>query len=271
MAGEELSIASTTDCQAGVVAAAENDAKNSRTGINWVQESTSQDGSSVVSSEHVRSERTLLLERLEQEADRDEEELQELTATSSTDLPELAGEGAASTDGEFTEGESKSAEAVEPAPAAALLPADHPHLKRQRELMEHYGPEEYARLTMPGQQALNAGYDLSPGVARMIADMPNSEEMLMELMAHPNAATVITRLNSMSPSTAHATLTQVSRDISARNTTAAGGPTRPRSSAPPPINPVRGSSTKSALAPDEMSYQDFRKWRDGQQKSRYQR
>jgi hypothetical protein len=46
---------------------------------------------------------------------------------------------------------------------------------------------------------------------------------------------------------------------------------RPTSNAPPPISPLRGSSTKSSVPADQMSYQDYRTWRDKQEKQRYRR
>lgn len=46
---------------------------------------------------------------------------------------------------------------------------------------------------------------------------------------------------------------------------------RPASTAPAPIRPVGGSSTKSSVPMDELPYEQYRKMRDQQEKARYRR
>ena len=255
-----LILASSTDSAETVTAAARNQEQEARVAAP-VPEVKLLDGSQVSAVEDPNSSR-LQLERLLLEAN-------ELTADSSNEQNQShsssAPNGANDTPDDLGDGEAEAA--TEPTP---LLPRDHEHYVRAQRVLDYYGPETYQKMATPGFEAMKAGLDINPGLVPEIAELENSGEVVLELLKDPRS---IAWLNEQLPGEAKQAIQKISNWVARRASRAQEEPDeeKPRSRAPAPIRPLGGSSTKSHVPPDEMSYQDYRKFRDKQEKMRFRR
>lgn len=250
-----LVLSSSTDSAETVTAAARNQEQQARVAAP-VPELQQLDGSQVVSVEDEHSSR-IQLERLLQEVD-------ELTASGDGALRIQANEPA-----EESESEERSDTAAEAAAIPEYVHPEHPHYARMQNLHRWYGPEKIAEIVTP---VIDAGIDVTPGVATAIAELPNGPEVIVHLCRDPWCPDGIVALNEMTPKQARRVLGEWSKAVEAEES----GPENPqpvsgRSRAPAPIRPLGGSSTKSSVPPEEMSYQEYRKFRDRQEKQRYRR
>jgi len=247
----EIAVASTTDTQAAVDRAAnaevpsDDEVAAHAIDTRVVDESEKQDGS-VLSYEHEHSSRKLVEAAL----------LERMTNA-------LAFEDAVrqqDAEGEPDESEPQAPpEAVPPAERGLPAPSQGFYerlgvLKQNpevRELLESAGnisiPEvvahEIARSPFGADIALILAND--PGLAEKLAALPPAEAQRQTIEA----------LGVLAWQAAHPQQP----------------PQRPVSKAPVPIKPVGGHSTRSGLPPEEMSYADYRKWRDAQEKAKYAR
>jgi hypothetical protein len=268
MSETELIVTTTSDPQYIAEAAARDDEAGSRV-PEPAPEVESNDGSTVVSYNHPRSERALLLERLaEAEAD-----LAEVTErVSSTDLPtdesgpneaepeniDLAAVRAAATQDAIEAARARHAYYEEQqASHLAAQPASDP---LRGELESRFA-----------EQLQGMGADLKPLresdviIHRAVGDMlllhPGGPETAIWLAENPDTAR---ELAVMSEQDAIKEVKKLAARFDARNR-------RPMSQAPAPINPVRGSSTRSSVPLDELPYQEFARVREQQERNRYRR
>jgi hypothetical protein len=168
----------------------------------------------------------------------------------------------------FNESESEAAEPQADVPA--YVHPEHPHYARMQEALSFYGADRIRQIVQP---VLEAGVDIPPGVANLIADLPNSAEVLFFLCGDPFMKDSLVELNSMTKAQAQRTLRDWSNAVTQLAEERETQPTTRRSNAPPPIRPISGSSTKSHVSIDDpnLSFQDYRKIRDKQDKARYRR
>jgi hypothetical protein len=253
----DLVISTTSDPKPVVDAAAANDERAAR--VLAPQMEIANDGSTSVSYENPRSERVMLLERLVEQEERD---LAELTASDDDGLRIQTND--TSDQGEASEPQAAGPEWTQPG---------HPHYQNMKKAYEWYGPEKIQEIVQP---VLEAGIDLAPGIASEISLLPNSAEVLFFLLKDPWMDHGILQLNNMTPGQARRVLQewnqavgQLAEDSGRENT----HPPIRKSSAPPPIRPIGGSATKSHVSIDDpnLSFQDYRKIRDQQQKTRFRR
>src|SRR5215469_8432575 len=121
--------------------------------------------------------------------------------------------------------------------------------------------------------------DIPQGVQMAILEMENGPEVAYFLGKNPQ---VVKSLNKMSVPTAMAEVGRISARLegpqdkekeSNQERKINSGPDREPivSRAPAPIKPLSGHATKSSVPIDEMSYSDYRRIRDQQEKQRFRR
>jgi hypothetical protein len=96
--------------------------------------------------------------------------------------------------------------------------------------------------------------EIAGAVRQATMEVPNPGELTYHLLSHPQ---IIQKLNQLNPRQA---FTETMRE-SARLELTSNGHSRPVSSAPAPIQPLRGTASSTA-DPDEMDFQDFKAWRE---------
>jgi hypothetical protein len=260
---KELEVASTTDIQKVVTAVADGDQEGGRAEVadsSLSKFEQSADGK-VVSFESEQSERHTLLQRLA-EAERD-----------LIELPVEQADAESSEEGQPTVDESKldiddamRRAALEDALADARRIHRRPY-QEAAEIREQMGMAFAARFNeiappdihQLAQDAVKNGPDVSVAVRDALLGLPGGPEATIYLLRHPEMRR---QLAGEDDYVAVARVGELAGRL-------AGLPKRRLSSAPAPINPVGGSSTKSSLPPDEMNYQDFSKWRERQLKTKY--
>jgi len=97
--------------------------------------------------------------------------------------------------------------------------------------------------------------EIAGAVRQATMEVPNPGELTYHLLSNPE---IIKKMNQMTPRQA---FTETMRE-SARLELTSNGHSRPVSSAPAPIQPLRGSASTSTVDPDEMDFQDFKAWRE---------
>lgn len=107
------------------------------------------------------------------------------------------------------------------------------------------------------------------GVLDIIQQHENGPDLQYYLAKNPKVASDLAK---MSPQMAMARAGAIADQLGQEETPATEE-ARPvsKKSAPAPIRPVSGSSTKSSVPLDELEYQEFRRIRDLQEKNRYRR
>lgn len=105
----------------------------------------------------------------------------------------------------------------------------------------------------------------SPALEQVIKSSDVGPELLYELAKDPAEAARIARLPAMS-------LAREIGKLEARITSKASSEKNPEpkkiTNAPKPLTPVNARGGKTEKSPEEMSYQEFKKWREGQLKTR---
>jgi hypothetical protein len=263
---DELQVASTTDVQATVSAVASGE-----DGRATVDESSlanfeqSADGK-VVSYENPSSERQNLLERLAE-------------AEAEVELPvESYKEGQPADESGLNEKERELIRqaAVQDALEDARRLHRQPYSSQEEQGQQFQAELESARaqwVTNFGnrlnqirppdcdelfQAAIASGLGVTNAVADTLTALEHGPETLIYLLRHQEELSRLARLPDHLASASVA-------DLAARLT---APPRRAVSRAPLPISPVSGSPTRSSLPPDEMSYQDYSKFRERQIKAR---
>ena len=249
----DLTVSTTTDTADIAKLVADNKPQGARVPAPK-PESQQLDGSSTVSWEHPESERQLLLQRLADE-ERDADRLinpEDETATIISNDPA-----------------SEADESTEP---VTVVPdyarPEHPHYARMQALHRWYGSTRIEEIARP---VIDAGIDLAPGIAEQLASLENGPEVLLQLCKDPWAPSGIVELNEMSPSEAKRAIAQWSMAVAGEESEPAEQIPTPRSKPPAPIRPLGGSSTKSSVPPDEMTYREYRRYRDAEERNRYRR
>jgi hypothetical protein len=97
--------------------------------------------------------------------------------------------------------------------------------------------------------------EIAGAVRQATMEAENPGELTYHLLSHPD---IVRKLNEMTPRQAFIEATRES----ARLELTSNGRSRPVSSAPAPIQPLRGTASTSTVDPDEMDYQDFKVWRE---------
>jgi|SRR5579864_1130639 len=292
----ELVIASTTDEQSKIDAAVQNDESAAR-GRAPQPEEQNLDGSGVVSFEHPRSERTMLQERLAAA----EAELQELT------YPEDENETVTTNEAAKAEQGATKTETQEETPAVpdtevdrywadvrrmALLDARRDaRAKLGLPVDDYYSEKMREHLSTPAQKLNQARQQLATKFQeRVNAIKPGNFDELLQAATADTSAPPITGeivdalLGLPNGAEAYVYLLQNPKEWRRIGSSPAavaeigaltarlGAPARRAiSNAPEPIRPVGGSPTRSAKSPDEMSFAEYRAWRDRQSKSNFRR
>jgi len=109
------------------------------------------------------------------------------------------------------------------------------------------------------QRAPRLRDEIAGAVRQATMEVPNPGELTYHLLSHPE---VVRKLNEMTPRQAFIEATRES----ARLEKASNGRSRPVSSAPAPIPSLGGTAT-STVDPDELSYQDYKAWRERNKRS----
>ncbi len=263
-----LTVSSTSDDLHVIESVARNDQEGARVPAP-TPEVSEMDGSTVVSYNHPRSERTLLLERLAEAENDLDTEFAELSAerVSGTDLPSDAAE--------TNESEQPDPEIIDAVRQAAINDAvQHAREKYSREQTESHlsapavDPLRAHVVQKFYQQVASLGGDLTASnviVPRAIESVlfthDGGAQVALYLDANPDQAHALCQ---MPESSAIAEVARLAATLTSRAR-------RQISNAPAPINPVRGSSTKSTVPLDELPYSEYRAIRDKQEKSRYRR
>jgi hypothetical protein len=274
----ELIVSTTTDSAAIAEAAATGDETGARAPAPK-PDIQQLDGSSAVSYENERSERTLLLERLAQ----DEADLEVLTnpddadseqVTSNESAPEEA-EAEPEPEPENIDMEAVRRAATEDAIAAArtqyaqpqsLQPSQADLNQLRSQLAVPFAAriaELRAKTTDIAELDKQSNIPIPVAVQDALLALPGGPEAALYLVRHPEQA------RQLSTMPEHLAVAKVAA-LTARLDPAANRPV-PASRASRPISPVSGSSTKSSVPLDQLDYRDFVKVREQQMKSRYRR
>lgn len=284
MNSEQLTVATTTD-PASVAKAVATDSEAGTRAPAPKFEVENLDGSSAVSYEHERSERTLLLERLAEH----EKDLKELER-GETDPERIASSEVQEADGE------EQARTEEETAAEREQVGREGHYRQQTQ--QHFATPEAAQqainqlrseLAVPFQarvaeitkdidvkelatQAHANGPDISDDVRDVLLALhaQGGPEAAVYLAQHPEDRRA---LSNMPPDVAAVKVAQLAgrlagegRAVKAPITSA-----KPLTTTPAPITPVRGSSTKSSVPLDQKPYQEYRRIRDQQDKARFRK
>ena len=105
------------------------------------------------------------------------------------------------------------------------------------------------------QRAPQLRPEIAGAVRQATMEAENPGELTYHLLSHPD---VVRKLNEMTPRQA---FTETMRE-SARLELTSNGRSRPVSAAPAPIRPLGGTASTSTVDPDELSYQDYKAWRE---------
>lgn len=143
----------------------------------------------------------------------------------------------------------------------------------EREIQETYSERvaEFKKTHADWDETINQDMTLPPGVGQTILELENGPEVAYYLGKHPDAAK---RLNQMNPYTAIAEVGRIAATLGRDEAISNPGfrtDRIPVSNAPAPIKPLSGHATKSTKDLGEMDYQEYRRIRDQQEKSRYKR
>jgi hypothetical protein len=147
------------------------------------------------------------------------------------------------------------------------------HLSRLDEARERY--DDFDDVADRVQRS--GSFQLPQATQVAIVGAENSGDVVYYLMKHPE---VCKKILGMNDARAVMEIGRISAQLEPREAEAeeeeemvpVGAP-RPKktSTAPAPIRPVSGSATRSSVPLDELSYQDYRRIRDQQDKARYRR
>ncbi|SRR6266568_51144 len=278
MSETALSVATSTDSEA--IAQAVANGQEARTEEPKF-ELEKLDGSSVVSVEHPRSERTMLLERLKQH----ESDLEALTSPEADSEQVTSNESTEAEPGE-QEPEDIDIAAVRKAATEDAIAAAR---RQQQERDEYYRAQQTQHFSNPQAEIETLRAELMPPFQEkfqaLIADVdaqqlqqtlriPLSEKLLDGLLCLPGgveSAAWLARnpqeLQKLSRLPEHMGLVHVAQLANRMNPAAHRRP----SNAPEPIRPISGSATRFQKPADEMTYQEYRTFRDKQEKTRYRR
>ena len=264
----DLTISTTSDSPEIAQAAANGDEQNARVQAPKF-ESESQDGSTTVSFEHEHSDRRELLRRMAAAARElegpDEPSKVVITSNEETQPGEEETSSAVETEGEQQQPESPEPEQPNEQEAPSQQLAASPDFHQRLGLLSAVAPEAVRTLMENADQIL-----IPPKVAQLLGSDRFGADLAVRIASDP---TIVEKMLA-DPEKAFQDAQQMLAvmNFHANNPTSnfsAPAPvTRPRSAAPAPIKPVGGSATKSSLPPEEMSYRDYRRWRDTQQKNR---
>jgi len=271
---DELTVSTTTDSAAVLDAVVVNDEKASRVPAPE-PETEELDGSTTVSFEHKRSERTMLLERLKQH----ETDLEALSSSeadleqTTSNEPEAASEG--------TEPQDIDMAAVRKAATEDAI-AHARQIYHQQQHNAHFAPtpaqieaeaeairaqarpafqKRWAELTKGVDvKQLNVNIPVPKVVEDALLTLPGGPEATLFLAQNPAEAQKLQDVPE------HLALAHVAQLTARLNP---GFNRRATSNAPAPIRPIGGSSTKSSVPLDELPYQDYKREREKQAKARY--
>jgi hypothetical protein len=252
-----MKLASTTDEQAVVSAAVKGEearVPQAHTGFEFESQG---DGSNSVSYENPASERSLLMERLRQDA---EEANQLIGSEEEVGRVDVLGEPRA---------EPESTPEPEAAqPAQESVPVAQPSGAAQF----HQRIGQLTTVNPEGVRALASTQLQVPGaVLNLLASEAGGADLAIHLAEHPEVAAELNKMpiERAVKETAEAL---VILKYEAQRASGQQAPARRAvSQAPTPIKPLGGGNTKSSVPLDSLSYQDFRRVRDQQQKNRYTR
>jgi hypothetical protein len=125
--------------------------------------------------------------------------------------------------------------------------------------LEAIKPDNFEALV---QNAHRQGVDITPAIRDALLVSPEGPQVLVRLLEHPEELQKLAQATDQ-----HTAAYAIGR--------MAGSLSQPRqraiSNAPAPIRPLSGSDTKSSVPPDQMSFQDYRRWRDQSEKARFRR
>jgi hypothetical protein len=268
MADEQLTVSTTTDSAAVAEAVAHGGPEGGRA---LVHESALRDFSESESADG-RS-RTLIYTNPESESAKLLQQLEE--AEKAVELPEAPVEQDQVADESGIDmqaiREAATRDALEDARRLhratyyqqAQQPAPQAELERLRtELTQDFARRmdaiKPANFDQVMQAAAQDGYDITPEIRDALLMLPSGERVAMYLLEHPEERRYLSSWTDTDAVTRTAILAS----------SLASPPRRQRSSAPLPISPVGGSSTRSSLPPDELPYQDFVRMRERQIKAR---
>jgi hypothetical protein len=254
-----MHLASTTDTAESVTAAINGNGEDGREAQTQFELEQQLDGSSAVAFEHPASERSLLLERLrleELEADQligPEDEVETVDA-----LGEVRDEPVAPAEEE--------PEAIQAQESAQPVAQPNTTMEFQLGKISAWNPEgveALRRSTLQVPQAVLAELASEPAgtvAAVIIAQNPELSDRLMKIPA-PQAAREIREFMGRIKHEAAQQAASAQQEQPA--------PRRAVSQAPAPIKPLGGGNTKSSLPMDQMNFQDYKRARAAQVKSRY--
>jgi hypothetical protein len=256
-----MKLASTTDDKAVVSAVANGEEAREPQARFEIEKQL--DGSSSESYEHPASERSLLLERLrleELEADRlinpeDEGETVDVLGEV-TDEP-----------GSVETNEAAKVDAKGAPPVQESGPVAQPSAAMQF----HWRIGQLANENPEGVQALaSTKLEIPRPVLNLLASEAVGADLAIHLVEHPE---VVDQLKAMPVERAVRETLEAMAIIKFQAQQAASGqqsqPRKAVSLAPAPIKPLGGGNTKSSLPMDEMNFQDYKRARAAQVKSRY--
>ncbi len=277
MDSTELVVSTTTDSAGVAEAAAKGDEQRSRVPAPK-PEVEKLDGSTAVSFEHERSERTLLLERLAQH----DADLEALTSPEG-DSEQMSSTESAPEEAEIetqAEPENIDMEAVRKAATEDAIAAGRRWAADQQGHIAQPSQADLnqlrAQLAVPFAERMKelrakasdiaeidkqSNIPIPMAVQDALLALPGGPEATLYLVRHPSEAH---KLRAMPEHLALAKVAQL---------TARLDPASSRqfvSRAPAPITPVSGSA-KSSVPMDQMDYRDFVKLREQQMKNRYRR
>lgn len=273
MADSDLSIATTTDSLEVAEALAQDIELRNPAPPEF------KDESGVVSYEHPRSERVMLLERLAEQAELEaSDDLRDMTGTVITNDPGAADPNVAT---ELTAGELAQVRQAAMTPRQQAVQAGIAEGQRQQEaLVQEYNQAlevnrgRFAEVTRGRdpkdiQDKLN-NLQVQRTAAHALYTLPGGADATLYLIDHPEEQA---KLRDADPEMAQARASWLAARFAPEDS--APRPrqqtTKPHTPVPAPISPVGGSATKSSIPLDQMSYQDYRRQRDLQQKNRFKR
>jgi len=260
-----LEISTATDSQDIVSAAAQGDTEDARI-AEQPMESEQLDGSTVLSFEHPRSERTMLIERLvaahEQKfSERGKPQASEsLTASESLmklskgkkcliEIRKRPGKPTMPSNNQYTSAKHPRADSrsrKDKSRSAARIRGTVRRLSTEEER------QELAKVNIP----------LAPVVMDALLTLPGGPEATLYLARNPKEAR---KLQQLPGPMALAHVAQLTARL------APNFRDDKRPGPPAPIRPLMGSSTKSSIPPEEMSFREYHRWRDAEEKQRYRR
>lgn len=268
---DELVLASTTDGKEILSRAVQGlDARVEEKPM----ESEQLDGSTVVSFEHPRSERAMLLERLvaAHEQKFAERELQTIQTNDVPETPEVQSdvdEPKQTEQAAEVERQRQEYYRQQQASHFAATPVEQ-ELQQLREELKPAFTESFKGLASPEELA-----DWSKHPEKM--NVPMHQKTLDALLSIPSGAAVALHL-MRHPETARAwaflppdIATYKAIELAGKLDSQQDSQQRSKPAPPSPIRPLSGGNTRSSQEPSEMSFREFRRWRDEQERNRYRR